>query len=115
AAYAVHGGWLAGHDRQVVRVRERRDHAVGTKGRAALQHLDDVRGHAGRDRGFEVVVLAAVDANHDGERARRAVLAAIDFHWRFGGRGHRGSFRLCFAWRESIFCVTTPIFATFFG
>ena len=65
AADAVHRGRRAGHDRQVVRVGEARDDAVGDQRRAGREHLLQPWHVAVRDRLGEVVGLAAVDADDD--------------------------------------------------
>ena len=78
AADAVHRRRHAGHDRQVVRVGEARDHAVGDQHRAGGEHLLQPRHVAVRDRLGDVVGLAAVDADDDGGLVGQAVAAAVD-------------------------------------
>ena len=78
AADAVHRRRHAGDDRQVVRVGEARDHAVGGEHRAGGEHLLHPRRVAVRHRLGDVVGLAAVDADDDGGLVGQAVAAAVD-------------------------------------
>ena len=84
AANAMHAGWHAGHDGQVVGVGEGGHHAVGhqrgTVGQRSLQP-----GHLAICYSLgQVVGLAPVDADHHGGRAWQLVGSAVDMDG--GGR-----------------------------
>jgi len=86
AADAVHRRRHAGDDREVVRVREARDDAVGDEHRAGREHFLEPRHVVVRDRLGDVVGLAAVDADDDRRLVGEGVVPAVD-------RDHRLAFR----------------------
>ena len=86
AADAVHGRRRAGHDRQVVRVGERRHDAVGGAGRCRVRRATARKGARPAAMAcVDVVGLAAVDADDDQRTVRPAVGAAVDGDGAAGG------------------------------